>query len=782
MEEIMRNSKVFRAICYILLPILITILIFSSVYIFLVNDSEYTSEKAFFEGYRFKSAYCNEIIDFMDTLIFAQDEYRSVQDGDITIYNAGNSYMFGRDNFMDFLIIYGNKAITNIKFTDTINTIETIKAKVLENNKNNLCYENQKIVSNVENYVDDSYIYNRLDSVEITYYTRDNKVSRDYDDMEVEEEIEKTSELTAIEETPNPAVVTTPEPVSTENPVLANPEIQSDSTSMTTDNIQPDNTDITADNVQQGNTNTITDNSQVNIDYHTAYLQDFTIYTSYNPSIDEYTEIKMVINLLEAMEPYQKSITIAVPVSAILILLIIIFLVNSMGHVKDKEEIQLTDFDRIPFEVILLIWGIVAGISIGVLEEVPWDSYTSIDAIISILSTLYIVNVIISEAVIITFIVRLKGKKFLETCWCGKLVKWVWNLCKKIINKAFELLRKTKDLMKKAKNSLNENVGLTWKLVIAICVYAIICTVLLAILGPFGAIIDLVVFIYIIYQIIVRINSFKKMEEALKKIYDGEKVTLYSDDFSSEFNKCVEYINDISNGFENAVEESLKSERMKTELITNVSHDIKTPLTSIINYVDLIKKENVDNEKIKEYIEILDNKSQRLKKLTEDLVEASKASSGNLSLNLEDIGIVELLNQTMGEYKDKFEEKKLEVVSNISKGNIKIKADSRYIYRVVDNLFGNISKYALDNSRVYVETEVKDEKVKIILKNISKDRLNITEEELMQRFVRGDKSRTTEGSGLGLAIARSLTELQGGTLNCKIDGDLFKVEIEFKTI
>lgn len=415
----MKNSKVFRAICYILLPILITVLIFSSVYIFLVNDSEYTSEKAFFEGYRFKSAYCNEIIDFMDTLIFAQDEYRSVQDGDITIYNAGNSYMFGRDNFMDFLIIYGNKAITNIKFTDTVNTIETIKAKVLENNKNNLCYENQKIVSNVENYVNDSYIYDRLDSVEITYYTRDNKNYNNIEIIEEGEEFEfpaETEELTAIEETPSLATATNTEPVSAENPVPATPAIQPDNVNIVADNVQPNNGNIMTDNSQLDSTNTITDNSQVNIDYHTAYLQDFTIYTSYNPSIEEYTEINMLISTLEALEPYQKQISIAVPVSAILILIMTIFLINSMGHVKDKEEIQLTDFDRVPFEVILLIWGIIAGISIGIIEEFPWDNFTSLDTIISILSTLYIVNIIVSEAVVITFIVRLKGKKFLETC------------------------------------------------------------------------------------------------------------------------------------------------------------------------------------------------------------------------------------------------------------------------------------------------------------------------------------------------------------------------------
>ena len=237
------------------------------------------------------------------------------------------------------------------------------------------------------------------------------------------------------------------------------------------------------------------------------------------------------------------------------------------------------------------------------------------------------------------------------------------------------------------------------------------------------------------------------------------------------------YVNDIASGFSNAISESLKSERLKTELITNVSHDIKTPLTSIINYVDLLKKEDIKNEKVREYIDILDKKSQRLKKLTEDLIEASKVSSGNVKLHLEDINIKELFNQTIGEFKDKFEEKELQIETKLPEKEVKIKADSRYLYRVIENLFSNISKYAQEKSRVYIDVEEKDKKIKISIKNISKEKLNISTDELMQRFVRGDKSRYTEGSGLGLSIAKSLTELQGGKFNIIIDGDLFKVEL-----
>ena len=286
--------------------------------------------------------------------------------------------------------------------------------------------------------------------------------------------------------------------------------------------------------------------------------------------------------------------------------------------------------------------------------------------------------------------------------------------------------------------------------------------------------------IYVYFRIRKYVNEQAKIEEALKNIYEG-KTDIYVDESQLEgiLRRMAIYINDIAGGFSNAIQESLKSERLKTELITNVSHDIKTPLTSIINYVDLIKKEDIQNEKIKEYVDILDKKSQRLKKLTEDLVEASKASSGNIKLNLEEIRVKELINQTIGEFKDKFESKNLIIETNMPKEDIKITADNRYMYRIIENLFSNITKYAQDRTRVYIDVKKKNKNIEISIKNISKDRLNISADELMQRFVRGDKSRFTEGSGLGLSIAKSLTELQKGTFDITIDGDLFKVEMRF---
>ncbi len=241
-------------------------------------------------------------------------------------------------------------------------------------------------------------------------------------------------------------------------------------------------------------------------------------------------------------------------------------------------------------------------------------------------------------------------------------------------------------------------------------------------------------------------------------------------------------VNSIGKGIKEAVEISMKDERMKADLITNVSHDIKTPLTSIINYVDLIKRERIDNEKVQNYIKVLDEKSQRLKQLTDDLVEASKITSGNISLHFEQINLTELMNQTIGEFSEKFELKNLTTVMNVRVKNAVIEADSRRIWRVMENLFNNIYKYAMEGTRVYLSIEDMPDKKKFIvisIKNISSSPLNCNPNELTERFIRGDVSRTTEGSGLGLSIAKNLTEAQKGTFEIQLDGDLFKVILTF---
>jgi len=285
------------------------------------------------------------------------------------------------------------------------------------------------------------------------------------------------------------------------------------------------------------------------------------------------------------------------------------------------------------------------------------------------------------------------------------------------------------------------------------------------------------------YMLCKKAEEFKKVQTALEKIYNGEtNIEINPKELTGALKQMAMYIDDIAGGLSNAIAQNMKSERLKTELITNVSHDIKTPLTSIINYVDLLKKEKMPNEKATEYLMILDNKSQRLKKLTEDLVEASKASSGNIKLNMEKLNVKELIKQVSGEFVDKFKERGLEEIISFPEEDIFIKADGRYMYRVLENIYSNVAKYALENTRVYLDVIKNQHTVVIQMKNISKQELNISADELMQRFVRGETSRNTEGSGLGLSIASSLTELQGGQFHIYLDGDLFKVTIGFEML
>ena len=242
----------------------------------------------------------------------------------------------------------------------------------------------------------------------------------------------------------------------------------------------------------------------------------------------------------------------------------------------------------------------------------------------------------------------------------------------------------------------------------------------------------------------------------------------------------AEYINNIGSGLDAAVENSVKNERMKTELITNVSHDLKTPLTSIISYIDLLKRENFTDPKVLEYLDILEAKAARLKVLTEDVVEASKASTGNLTLNMNNLDFVEMLHQVIGEFEERFEEHHLTMIVHFPDEPSVIYADGQRLWRVLENIFGNVTKYAMEDTRVYAEVMNAHGQVVFTLKNISAQPLNFAAEELTERFVRGDVARGTEGSGLGLSIAKSLTELQGGKFQLYLDGDLFKVTITFQ--
>ena len=493
----------------------------------------------------------------------------------------------------------------------------------------------------------------------------------------------------------------------------------------------------------------------------TSYsIIDYDIYTSCDlSSMEEYSAYGINETLYTYMLENRTQPIYAIIVSTIALIIIAIYLIWSIGHKEGEVGITLNSIDKIPYEILVFVCLMILSVALAVVVNIG-GTINYVILLVGILG--YLISYAMCAVIGVTTIKRIKSRTFIKSFLIYKIGKWCFD--------------KIEGWIRTINQKAPENKKIFWYYLLFI-----IISIMLASLFYTGIAIILLIgfWIWSYYKLKKYILDQEKVKKALKDIYEGKSndVHLNESELKGALKEMAIYVNDIANGFSNAINESLKSERLKTELITNVSHDIKTPLTSIINYVDLLKKENIQDEKVKEYIDILDKKSQRLKKLTEDLVEASKVSSGNVKLNLENINIKELFNQTIGEFKDRFEEKNLIIETTIPNDNIKINADSRYLYRIIENLFSNITKYALEGSRVYIDIIEKGKIVDISIKNISKDKLNISSDELMQRFVRGDKSRYTEGSGLGLSIAKSLTELQGGTFDIIIDGDLFKVHI-----
>lgn len=456
-----------------------------------------------------------------------------------------------------------------------------------------------------------------------------------------------------------------------------------------------------------------------------------------------------------------------VAICSILLIIDCLYIIKTIGHKKDEEGIYTNELDKIPYEVV----GIVTLILLVLEFFLLWifaerlANMTQIMINTSIMITIFLGFVIYATLItaIVTTIRRIKAHIF----WKNTIT---YKVCKFIFDGIFDNLSQT------VKLAVQYGGFIGVSLIITLIALSDGINLIL-----FGALIAF--WYYIFKKILDYINKLEKVRTHIRNMYNGNTESILNEDeLYGELKQVAKELNDISGGLSNAIEEATKSERLKTELITNVSHDIKTPLTSIINYVDLMKQEKINNPKVQEYLEVLDSKSQRLKKLTEDLVEASKASSGNIKLTMENLNVKELIKQVGGEFEDRLKSRGLEVIESFPEEEISILADSRYMYRVMENMYVNIAKYALENSRVYIDVSKTNKKIQIALKNISEDKLNITVDELMERFTRGDVSRTTEGSGLGISIAKSLVELQNGKFNIYLDGDLFKVVIEFESI
>lgn len=482
---------------------------------------------------------------------------------------------------------------------------------------------------------------------------------------------------------------------------------------------------------------------------------DCTIYTSINEDVtqfhDDYYNLYITYKICTNSV---KTAIINIIITLVLVIVSAILITIYAGRKRNFKEIQLELIDKIPLEIILVAMFIPSIMLLFLGIELSYSlNIATIIGNIGILIIMYSIALISYESIVR----RIKTNTILKNTIIYRLCKWIKNGVKNIFNN-FSLAAK----------------------IIVILACMLIFTLIFSNWGFTGIILLIAMYVFAFKYYFDNITKFLNIKNTVKKIYEGDtKVRLQEDEYTGVLKELCIYVNDIAGGFTNAIDKSLKSERMKTELITNVSHDIKTPLTSIINYVDLLKKEDIQNEKAKEYLDILEQKSQRLKRLTEDLIEASKASSGNIKLDMKKINVNELIKQISGEFEDKFKNKNLDLNIEIPKEDVFILADSRYLYRVMENMYTNIEKYAMENSRVYVDLLEENKKVKIEIKNISKEKLNISANELMERFVRGESSRNTEGSGLGLSIAQSLTKLQKGEFGIYLDGDLFKVIISF---
>lgn len=484
---------------------------------------------------------------------------------------------------------------------------------------------------------------------------------------------------------------------------------------------------------------------------------------------DEYKALNYWLELLLGM---QDMIPLLTALFLILSIALFIFLLCAAGHVDGIKGIHLNWFNRIPFD---LLTAAIVGICILIVlftYEVTFSVYHTENQMlyIAFCAVAGFWLVIFVMGLLMSFAARTKAGK-----WWHNTILWKFS--------SF-ICRMVRNVWRCGTGLLRELPG-CWQLS-AIVAGISLLELLLSLMADTEDVL-LISWILerpalVILALLLHL-SFRKIEAGGKALAEGDLHHQISTEMTvPPFRKHAEHLNHIGEGMQRAVDEQMKSERTKTELITNVSHDIKTPLTSIVNYVDLLKGLEIENDCAREYLDVLDRQSQRLRKLTEDLVEASKASAGSIPMELERTDAGLLLTQALGEYEDRFRELQLEPVTRLGAEDAMIKADGKLLWRVFDNLLSNICKYSLPGTRVYLSTECKDGRVTVSFKNISRYALDISSDELMERFVRGDSSRSTEGSGLGLSIARSLTTMQGGTFHISIDGDLFRADISFPVV
>lgn len=495
--------------------------------------------------------------------------------------------------------------------------------------------------------------------------------------------------------------------------------------------------------------------------------------------------------------PYFKGTTWLLVLSIILFLGATIWLTLEAGRTAEDEELHLNGFDHWKTEIaavlIVLIW--IVGSYIGIhfwngniytmINDIPtylkdggtyFEYYYARGMDVSsayMSASLYLPSLSIAELAEIYFYgVFTLGCFFMGYVSLIKRIKgrnlWKNSLLRVIVRFIYKIY---------------DNRKKTTKTVLLLCGFFLVQGIAVLFRNGVTMLLVLLADVGVFYVVLNGLLLKEKLKKGIEEIALGNmEYQIPLQGLRGENLKLAEMINGIANGFHMAVEEAMKNERLKTDLITNVSHDIKTPLTSIINYVAILKQSDIADPKIQGYLDILEAKAQRLKTLTEDVVEASKVSSGNISLEYMDVDLVEIIQQTEGEMAEKFEARNLKMIVNLPAEPAVVHVDGRRMWRVLENIFGNAAKYAMPGTRVYADLKLEEDTVDLSLKNVSEHQLNISADELTERFIRGDLSRSSEGSGLGLSIAQSLTTMQGGTFNLYLDGDLFRVNIRFPRV
>lgn len=511
-----------------------------------------------------------------------------------------------------------------------------------------------------------------------------------------------------------------------------------------------------------------------------------TLLTTYTPSsvgavyvipVDEYEVVCQVADpitiqdgyyltyrLFQWIQPVSRQLPAAAAGIFLAFLGILFFLLCAVGHRYGKDGICFNLQDRIPLDLYLATMAAIVLSAAAVALDLTPQFLDSLQEAVIWLCVCVLLFFLPVLATILTCATRLKAGKWWRNTLIWRAAMLIFRICRWLYG-------------------IGKQIALSLPLLVktlAVLIGFELLNVILAFqlhhdgMAAFFWFFLHALLIAVICGVSLQLQRLKAAGERLAKGNLETKVDLRQ--LHLDFRQHGENLNSLSEGMSIALDQRMRSERMKTELITNVSHDIKTPLTSILNYVDLLQKEHTPQQQV-EYLAVLKRQAMRLKKMTEDLMEASKASTGNLPVLLSPTNLSELISQAVGEYTEKLTAGRLEPVILLPPEEIPVLADGKLLWRVLDNLLNNVCKYAMPGTRVYLEVRQSGERTQVSVKNISREALNVEPEELTERFVRGDSSRHTEGSGLGLNIAKSLVELQGGEFVLRIDGDLFKAEI-----